>query len=282
MDTDLLAKANNIRRGAAVDPEEGFDIARKLAIRQHFDAACRLARYLRDTDNVTACNAVELRQKLALWTSKNSDAPDDTKHDEALAILDGIKLTAGGKSLANTTDPETLGIAGGICKRQWLVTGRQADLELSLGFYERGAAQGIASDNGYTAVNAAFVIDLLAHIDSVAGIARKPEATAIRQQVLETLLAIKSESAWEGGPPHDHLQWFNETIAEAYFGLVDYENATTYLKRAYEVGRPEPWELETTDGATVRVARAYPGTGGCHDRGFRSFNRLEGTARCLW
>lgn len=255
MDTNLLTKANDIRRGVSVDPAEGFAIAKKLAERQHFDAACRLARHLLDTDNVSSDNAVGLRQKLALWTSKNPDAPDDTKHDEALDILDSIKLTEGGASLVNSTDPETLGIAGGICKRKWLVTGRQPVLEESLRFYERGAARGIESDNGYTAINAAFIIDLLAHVGSVAGIARKTEAKAIREQVRDTLLAIKLKPAWEGGPPRERLRWFNETVAEACFGLADYEAATAYLTRAYEVGEPEPWELETTARQFAWLAR---------------------------
>ena len=35
-------------------------------------------------------------------------------HDQALEILDGIKAIEGGASLERSTDPETLGIAGGM------------------------------------------------------------------------------------------------------------------------------------------------------------------------
>ncbi len=255
MDNNLLQKANDIRRGEEVKPVEAFKIAKELAKQQYFDAAQRLAQHLLDTNNVDAQNTVELRQKLALWTSKNPDAPDDTKHDQALEILDGIKATEGGASLADSTDPETLGIAGGICKRKWLVTGRQAILKQSLRFYERGAEQGIELDNGYTAINAAFVIDLLASVDSAASAARKAEAQSIRERVRDTLLAIKSEPAWQGGPPREQVRWFNETIAEAYFGLGDYKNATIYLKRAYALGQVEPWELETTARQFAWLAR---------------------------
>lgn len=255
MDSNLLRKANDIRRGEGVEPAEGFRIAKELGKQQYFDAARRLAQHLLDTDTVDAGSVVEVRQKLALWVSKNSDAPDDTKHDQALEILDGIKTTDGGASLDNSSDPETLGIAGGICKRKWQVTGRQADLEQSLRFYERGAAQGIEADNGYTAINAAFVIDLLAEIDSAAGTDRKDEAKSIRERVRDTLLSLKDEPAWPGGPPREQLRWFNETLAEAYFGLGDYENATSYLKRAYEVEEVEPWEMETTARQFAWLAR---------------------------
>jgi predicted acylesterase/phospholipase RssA len=255
MEKNLLQQANDIRRGEAVKSAEAFKIAKELAKSQNFDAAQRLAQYLLDTNNVDGGNAVELRQKLALWTSKNPDAADDTKHDQALEILDGIKETEGGASLEHSTDPESLGIAGGICKRKWLVTGRQAVLEQSLRFYERGAEQGIELDTGYTAINAAFVIDLLASVDSATGTARKAEAQSIRERVRDTLLAIKSEPAWQGGPPREQVRWFNETIAEAYFGLGDYQNATTYLKRAYEVEEVEPWELATAAQQFAWLAR---------------------------
>ena len=257
MANDYLQESNDIRRGKHVKPSQGFRIAKALAKQQHFDAAQRLAQYLVDTDNVAPEDALELRQKLALWTSKNPDAPDDVKHDQALKILDSIREIDGGASLNDTTDAETLGIAGGICKRKWLVTGRQSVLEQSLRFYERGADQGIEADSGYTAINAAFVIDLLAGVDSAAGIARKGEARTIRERVRDTLLANKSEPAWSGGPPREQVRWFNETLAEAYFGLGDYENAKEYLKRAYEVDKDkvEPWELETTARQFAWLAR---------------------------
>jgi hypothetical protein len=191
MARDYLQEANDIRRGTKVKPAEGFRIAKELAKRQHFDAAQRLAQHLLHTNNVEPKDAVELRQKLALWTSKNPDAPDDTKHDRALEILDSIGEVDGGAKLKDSTDPETLGIAGGICKRKWLVTGRQAVLEQSLRFYERGAKQGIEADNGYTAINAAFIIDVLAGVDSAAGTERKGEARSIRERVRDTLLAIR-------------------------------------------------------------------------------------------
>jgi hypothetical protein len=114
MDSNLLQKANDIRRGEKVEPAEGFAIAKELAKSQSFDAASRLGQHLLDTDNVDAENAVEVQQKLALWISKNPDAPDDTKHDKALEILDGIRKTEAGASLEDSTDQETLGIAGGI------------------------------------------------------------------------------------------------------------------------------------------------------------------------
>ena len=242
----LLQRSHQIRGGVQIPADEGFALAKQLADSQHFDAARRLAQYLIDSNNVDPKHAVKIRQQLALWISKNPDAPDDSKHDEAIEVLDRIGKTEGSGHLAETSDPETLGIAGGILKRQWLVTGRREDLEQSLHFYQRGAAQGVARDNGYTAINAAFVHDLLG--DNKA-------ARSLRVQVRDGLLAIRSEPAWDGGPPRETVRWFFETVAEAYFGLEDYDNATVYLKRAYELETPKPWELETTARQFAWLAR---------------------------
>lgn len=255
MDNELLRRANDIRRGAQENPGKAFQIARELAKHQYFDPARRLAEYLIETGNVDPSDQTELRQKLALWTSKNPDAPDDSKHDRALEILDSIKETEDGDSLASTIDCETLGIAGGICKRKWMVTGHLTDLEQSLRFYERGAEQGIVSDNGYTAINAAFIIDLLADGNSAIGQARKADSKTIREQVRDTLLKLKDEPAWEGGPPRHQVRWFNETVAEACFGLGEFENATHYLKEAYQDQNVEPWEFETSARQFAWLAR---------------------------
>jgi hypothetical protein len=164
----LIERANQIRKGSDEDPQIAFKIAKRLADAQYLEHARRLADHIQHDKRLQPPKAIEVRQKLALWTSKNPDLPDDSKHDHALEILDSIKHVEGGASLANSTDPETLGIAGGICKRRWLIDGQTQTLERSLKFYERGVAQGIAKDRGYAAINAAFVSDLLQSLDDPA------------------------------------------------------------------------------------------------------------------
>lgn len=63
------------------------------------------------------------------------------------------------------SEGETLGIAGGIHKRRWEALGEIDDLRRSFQYYLRGYRQGIAQDMGYTAINAAFVLDLLNFLD---------------------------------------------------------------------------------------------------------------------
>jgi len=238
----LLEKSKAIRRGEYEKPNEAFRVAKELAALQRFEQARLLAKYLVEAD-FEPDKPILLRQRWALWTSKNPDAPDDSKHDDALEILDGIEKAQGGASLATTTDPETLGIAGGICKRKWLVDGRRETLEQSLMYYERGAKQGIEADNGYTAINAAFIHDLVATMEGAEADGHRRRAAELRGKILTTPL------------PKD-TRWLQETLAEAHFGLRDYANAETHLKMAYE--QPvDPWEFETTARQFAALARLH-------------------------
>ncbi len=252
----LLERSKEIRRGKREDPNKAFRLAKDLASLDYFEHARLLAKQVADDSGFKPERAVELRQKWALWTSKNPDAPDDSKHDDALKILDSIKGVEGGDSLATTKNPETLGIAGGICKRKWLVDGRRATLEQSLTYYERGAAQGLKSDNGYTAINAAFVHDVLATMEGSDKDGRRKQASELRKKILVTLEAIENEPAWEGGPPRKEVRWFQETLAEAHFGLRDYASAQRHLELAYR-HEVEPWEYETTARQFAALAHLH-------------------------
>ena len=111
----------------------------------------------------------ELREQWALMTSKDPDLAASVRHDWALQILD---------ARLDTSSAEALGIAGGIFKRRWEWDGRTASLEQSLVHYlapiDRGftpetkieehdrGGSGVSAQDGYPAINAAFVCDLLA------------------------------------------------------------------------------------------------------------------------
>ena len=241
---ELLRESNAIRRGAKVDAAEAFLIAKRLANERYIEHARNLAQRIRLLVNLDARKTIELTQKWALWTSQNPDGPDDSKHDDALAILES-EMPEGAK-LSQTSDCETLGIAGGICKRKWLIDGQRHTLERSLFFYERGAKQGVVADSGYTTINAAFVLELLASQDGQEGDDRRWRARELRIKVRDTLLAVRSEPGWMGGPPREEIPWFWETVAEAHFGLCEFPQATTALKQAYALRTAKPWEIETT------------------------------------
>ena len=234
----------NSEWGKEFDRRDSFKLAKKLAKFNRVDNAQRLVEHIKDKKPPPDI-AEEVYQKCALWMSKNPDLPDDSKHDDALKVLDDIKDLRGGVSLETTNNPETLGIAGGICKRRWFVDGQRQSLEQSLKYYQRGTAAGIDSDNGYTAINAAFVHDLLESLDDPDFRPPTDAAEKYRKKVIDTLVPIEDKPAYIGGPPLREERWFQETIAEAHFGLRQFREATERLKNV-EWKDVEPWELETT------------------------------------
>lgn len=247
---DLRHRANLILRGQTEDPDEIFRLAKDLANTfQDVGYASRLAVHLAEK-NLSVKDPVDFRQKWAMWTSKNPDLPDDDKHDNALAILDEMP----GDPLSTTSNIETLGIAGGICKRKWMVDGQLRTLEQSLEYYKGGLAQGIVGDNGYTAINAAFVNDLLTQLREPKKKLPCKSARELRSAIIEALLPIENQPAWEGGPLRKDIRWFHETLAEAHFGLRQFDQAIERLKKAYEQ-EAKAWEFETTARQFAWLAR---------------------------
>ena len=99
-------------------------------------------------------------------------------------------------------------MAGSIHKRFWQVNPNKGYLEKSLDFYMRGYLEGPENDFGYTGINAAFVQDLLAHIEEQAATTsktafssaefRRKNAQDIRKDLIAKLLPLleKPENSW--------------------------------------------------------------------------------------
>lgn len=183
---------------------------------------------------------LSVAQKLALCTYKDMDLPSDQKLKDALSILEKEE------DLASTRNQETLGLAGAIHKRMWELSAQQRDLETSLGYYYRGYEQGIG-DYGYTAINAAFVMDLLADIESAT--AQPAAITAAIDQRWRLAREIRCSLAKQLPPLEKDKGtkwWFLVTLGEAYFGLDDWDQAEVWFAKARNVPGVPDWEQEST------------------------------------
>ncbi|HVX11553.1 MAG TPA: patatin-like phospholipase family protein [Pirellulales bacterium] len=235
-------------------------------------------------------------QQFALCTSKDPDLPQDERFRGAVQILEPelrrarAYLEAKPECRAAIAPDvgmiqETLGIAGGIYKRRWHATTDRKALSQSLGYYEAASSLGIVSDEGYTAINAAFVLDLLAEeelreaddeaeqeVRDVGGQAEqevreaelrtpaeelKEHAKEIRRKIVEELRPAfedAREKREHGKPPFNDW-WLLVTIAEAHFGLCDYEEAKTALAMANDNKKTvDPWEYEATARQLAHLA----------------------------
>jgi predicted acylesterase/phospholipase RssA len=235
-----IGRAEELLRGESeASAEEMLALAGRLRDGLKFGLARKLLRRI-PTGGLSGEDAVIARQQHAVCTYKDPDIPLSPRLSRALEIL------GDGEDLATTVNQETLGIAGAIHKRRWEATLRVAELERSLHYYHRGFEQGF-DDLGYTAINAAFVLDQLADIDqtepgapgadSDAGdVPRRAEADEIRRAVVVALTPKAAEKRdW----------WLRATLAEAHFGLGDYAEAKHWLAACAELDAPG-WMVEST------------------------------------
>ncbi|MGZ8193248.1 MAG: patatin-like phospholipase family protein [Methylobacter sp.] len=221
-----------------------------------------------------------IAQKRALATYKDPELNREKSLDQAIDILNGAF------DLLTTTDQETLSLAGAIYKRMWEVEGNKVNLERALAYYERGFEAGVEGDNGYTAINAAFIQDLLAYtvekqavdylaflegksgqhvrvpeeeltsnfeISEIAAAKRRKRAIEIRSVIIE-FLSEKLKDI-NTNPLDINAYWPISTLAEAYFGVGNYEEAGKWLNLINQIPKLPQWQFVSTAKQLVQLAR---------------------------
>jgi predicted acylesterase/phospholipase RssA len=258
-DSGSVTQALEILRGRQAEPREMLELANKLKGETRFSYARRLLARASTHESIARDKKLreDIFQQLALCTYKDQDLPVDDRLDRALGILDQIA------DFDTTTDQETLGLIGSIFKRKWEVDNQRQNLERSLFYYLRGYEQGPANDQGYTGVNAAFVLDQLASLEegeaekasksSNAAEQRRARAQTIRQDVVDQVGTLV------GDPSHKWVTdqwWYYATMAEAHFGLQNYEEAVQWITEGQAAaGRTFEWEMESCARQLAALAR---------------------------
>ena len=258
-----IAQAQSILRGTEADPKVIYGLAERLKNVNEFGYARRLYGRLRGQGNYGGlagiASAAKVGQRHALCTYKDPDLPAADRFRWALEILADVDLLGP----APAERQESAGLRGAVYKRKWQVEGQRTDLELALGHYLHGYEIGPELDQGYTGINAAFVLDLLAREDAVEG--KKTGTRGIvalefwrrARAIRERLAALLPELlAAKGNEWFTTQWWFHTTRAEAHFGLGDFDAAVGALRdynRAVgldHAGPPleriAPWEFEST------------------------------------
>jgi predicted acylesterase/phospholipase RssA len=257
-----VTRAKNILRGQKASPEEILALTKQLKGEKAFDYARRILARARSDPKLK--NRAELAKKLAqqhaLCTYKDPNLSAEIRFDDALEILWEVE------ELSTTRDQETLGIAGAIYKYKWEAYGQKQYLESALAYYFRGYQEGSEHDYGYTGINAAYVLDLLANIESTeakkTGIAskavrsRRQEARGIREDLVSKLLHIleDTENQWL-----EKKWWFLVTVAESYLGIENYQEARLWLNKAVALPGVPDWEKETTARQLASLAYLHAG-----------------------
>jgi len=259
-----VKRAKDILRGQEEGAAEILALAKKLKKERAFGVARKILALARrdpqaQTDPVLK---LHLGQQHALCTYKDADLQADLRLDRALEILLAVD------DLKTTRNQETLGLAGAIHKRKWEVDSQRAHLERSLFYYRRGYEAGDPAvegyDFGYTGVNAAFVLDLLASQEedeaekagttSESARQRREQARKIRAELVDLLTKLLAEPRWE---EKNREWWTLVTLGEAYFGLGDYEKALPWLRDAAALEDVPEWERESTVRQLAALARLH-------------------------
>lgn len=241
------------------DTESIWALARDLIRSDEFGWGRRLLDMLAELKRYPIDSRDKFVHKRALSTYKDPDLNRNEALTRALTILSDEF------DLSTTNDQETLGLAGAICKRRWDVDGNKSHLEQSLGYYRRGFEIGIEPD-GYTAINAAFLQDLLAYLEekqaietgssSMTATARREDARHIRRCVIDLLapgLEGRSSADLANGD-----YWAVATLAEASLGLKECEKAKQWLAIAREIPGIAEWEYEGTARQLVHLVQIKP------------------------
>jgi predicted acylesterase/phospholipase RssA len=258
-----VERAKLIVRGESAALGELRVLAESLKNERYFTYARQLfalARKHRDAASLTAAERLKLVQRQALCTYRDPDLPADSRFTDALALLESIDLCTPNPS------SETLGLAGAICKYQWKLGGLRRDLERSVSFYGKGATRDVTGDLGYTGINAAFTLDLLAQQvrgDAEAPAERHEEAPREALRLSAKAHAIRERIASELPPFIERPDkaefkkqwWVPATLAEACFGLGRFREARFWLREGLAL-KPPKWELESTTRQLVALAVA--------------------------
>lgn len=273
----LTDQALAFLRGKLDSFENLFQLAKDLISNDSFGLARKVLERMEESDEIRipTSDRRKFSQKWALATYKDPHLPRHQALQRALDILSqnfDLKLVE---------DAETLGLAGAIYKRRWETDGARKHLSLSARYYRAGyetwkaalkkkSEQGEdqlttveaenASDGYYPAINAAYVFDLLANLeeDHARAFGSEPvvmdefnELSAkIRQDIVD-LISPDMQNRQEFGPCD---YWKLVTLAEATFGLGQFDDARQWLAKAKDVKDIDDWEYVATAKQLVHLA----------------------------
>jgi predicted acylesterase/phospholipase RssA len=253
-ESDNLTLARQILAGRKdLSSQELYDLASGLREENQIGYSRRILSLALPATEPDLHNKIQL--KLAFSTYRDPDLPVDERLKKAEAILQSL-VDVTPTTLPADQQQEALGLLGAVFKQRWSAYGHINHLEKSLRYYRRGYDLGIRTDLGYTAINAAFVLDLLADAErdpeatvSAASTLRHEEAAKIRREIVTVLPGVAGQKR-----SVEDQWWFHGTLGEAHLGLREFEEARECMRKAAE-WKPENWRLESTVKQIAHIVR---------------------------
>ncbi len=267
---ELINEARILLKLPEPDIIQAEKLAGELKDRSCFAYAAEL--YIRLLDMKTAKkDRDKIRQKLAMCLYKDPDLPAATKFQLAEEYLSKV----GDGNLEANKDSEVLGLMGAIYKRKWQYDSQFKNLLRSRHYYKKGYEEWLRltpgafdpaqdRDAGYTAINYAFTLDLLAYVRMDESVQKKneevlsakewqTEARSVRHRVISYLKG--DENYEKRGETTTYDPWVYATLGEAYFCLAAFDKARYYydLYRRHP-DQPKSWQIESTSKQVLTLA----------------------------
>lgn len=172
-------------------------------------------------------------QRLVLATYKSKEPTE-------LAALVGALLELQKLDPNHSNDPETLGLAGAIYKRMWLLTGDRPQIDSAIDHYKRGFE---LRRDYYTGENAALCYDIRASVQDDEGekLFDTLSARKIRESIIDILDSLVASEHFSDR--HDR-KWVYATMANISFALNLNERQAEY-ENAFLNEKPADWEAKT-------------------------------------
>lgn len=171
-----------------------------------------------------------LLRELAECYYKDLELHRDFSYKKALNILENIK--------EDNSPEKTLQLQGAIYKRKWEYEANLDDLYKSIEHYEKAYKEYKTKDEGYGAINTAYMYDVLA--DKVSSSDKEysqqlhKKAMDIRSDIIDTFTAKKDDA------------WIYHTLAQAYLGIGEVSTCKSILEESNEKFNYADWEIFTT------------------------------------
>ncbi|MES2850132.1 MAG: patatin-like phospholipase family protein, partial [Bacteroidota bacterium] len=259
-----INKARDAIRGKELSIKELETLQNDLESFDQFAYATEILLILLDKKKeANHTTSLKDHQTLAKYIYKDHSLPSSFKFDKAFTELqthDNLLVT--GKC-------ESLGLAGAIYKRKWQFDHQFRNLLLSQHYYKRGyelwdsfiTRKSINNDNndkGYTAINYAFITELMA-VDKLEEFSKSTgvtdgivnnlaKAAEVRDTILKYFITYATASKPAFNEANEKLAtdaWVVATIIEAYFGLKKYPEALYFIKQYVSLQSANPWEIRS-------------------------------------
>ena len=286
---DLINKARDVLRGEYMESKDLKKLLKELEINDQFAYATEiLLRKMKEDEAQKISITVKDYQTLAKYLYKDTSLPSSFKFEKALQQLHAHL------GLSNTSNCETLGLAGAVYKRKWQYDHQFKNMVLSRYYYKQGYINwrafiraknnddsDVRNDSGFTAVNYAYMCELMAtdkleEWGNNTGFTAKmaedlAEAVSARTFILNFFIDFSYKKDWfsslkkrvltylvgETNPEFPKLKnnkWAVATVAEACFGLGLYGQAKQFIRQFLADKTTQPWEVRTFNQQLLSIA----------------------------